>query len=191
MNKIEDILDTRYSCRKFKEQEIPRAVLENIFKLAQKTPSWCNSQAWHVTIVSGTALKNFKEKIYCIAEKGEPQNPDLKFPEKYEGIYKERRKVCGVQLYQSLGIGRNDLEQAQTQVLENFKCFDAPHLAMISSSRPLGIYGAGDCGLYISTLMLVAQSLGVNSIAQAALASYPNVVREELGISEDLSLIHI
>jgi len=35
-----------------------------------------------------------------------------------------------------------------------------------------------DCGLYVSNFMLAAQNLGVASIAQAALASYPDFIRD-------------
>jgi nitroreductase len=37
--------------------------------------------------------------------------------------------------------------------------------------------------------MLAATSLGVASIAQAALASYPALLREQLGISEERALV--
>ena len=63
------------------------------------------------------------------------------------------------------------------QSLENFRFFGAPHVALITTEDELGVYGAIDCGLYVSNFMLAAQNLGVASIAQAALASYPDFIR--------------
>ena len=48
--------------------------------------------------------------------------------------------------------------------------FGAPHVAIVTSDEALGVYGAVDCGAYVSNFMLAAHSLGVGSIAQAALA---------------------
>ncbi|MNT86224.1 Nitroreductase family protein [compost metagenome] len=46
-----------------------------------------------------------------------------------------------------------------------------------------------DCGAYVNNFMLATHSLVVGSIAQAALASYPGVLREVLGIGEDRSIV--
>ena len=57
-----------------------------------------------------------------------------------------------------------------------------PHVALITTEEDLGVYGAVDCGLYVSNFMLAAQNLGVASIAQAALASYPDFIRDYFGM---------
>ena len=90
-----------------------------------------------------------------------------------EGVYRDRRKVCGVQLYQSLGIGKDDRAAAAEQALENFRLFGAPHVAIVTTDEKLGVYGMLDCGLYAQSFMLAARDSGVDTIAQAALASYP------------------
>ena len=53
---------------------------------------------------------------------------------------------------------------------------------MYANVEQLGVYGAVDCGLYVSNFMLAAQNLGVASIAQAALASYPDFIRSHFGL---------
>jgi nitroreductase len=90
--------------------------------------------------------------------------------------------VCGVQLYQALGIGREDKASAAQQSLENFRFFGAPHVALITTEEDLGVYGAVDCGLYVANFMLAAQNMGVAAIAQAALASYPDFIRDHFGL---------
>jgi len=46
-----------------------------------------------------------------------------------------------------------------------------------------------DCGAYVSNFMLAAQSLGVATIAQAALAGYSPFIRAHFGIPEDQRIV--
>lgn len=183
------LLTARHSCRAYHATPVPRESIERALSLAQHTPSWCNTQPWQVAIVSGEALAALGDRLHALGNAGEPIRPDFPFPASYEGHYRDRRKVCGVQLYQALGIGRDDRERARTQALENHRCFGAPHAAFITTPAALGPYGAVDCGLYVMSLMLALQALGIASIAQAALASYPDVVREALGFEADRLLV--
>jgi nitroreductase len=161
---------------------VPTDTIRRILDVTQRTPSWCNTQPWHVLVVSGDAMEKFRGAMHAHAASGAKAHPDFAFPLCYEGVYRDRRKVCGVQLYQALGIGREDKTAAAEQSLENFRFFGAPHVALITSEEDLGVYGAVDCGLYVSNFMLAAQSLGVATIAQAALASYPDFIRNHFGL---------
>lgn len=184
-----ELVRSRYSCRKFLADPVPRQIIEGILELAQQTPSWCNTQPWHVLLVGGATLADFREKLYAHAAAGHAPKPDFPFPARYDGIYRERRKVCGVQLYQSLGIGREDRAAAAEQSLENFRLFGAPHLALITTEEDLGIYGALDCGLYIANFMLAAKNAGLDSIAQAALASHADFIRDYFGLPAQRKLV--
>jgi nitroreductase len=179
---FERVVKERYSCRHYQQRPVARETISRILETAQQTPSWCNCQPWQVLVVGSPAIERFRVALHAHASQGAPANPDFPFPLRYEGIYRERRKVCGVQLYQALGIGREDKAAAAQQSLENFRFFGAPHVALITTEEELGVYGAVDCGLYVSNFMLAAQNLGVASIAQAALASYPDFVRTHFGL---------
>lgn len=186
---FEELVRNRHSCRKFLPEAVPRATIEKILDLAQQTPSWCNCQPWQVVLVSGGAVASFRDSLLAHAAGGHPPRPDFPFPLRYEGIYRERRKVCGVQLYQALGIGRENREGAERQRLENFRFFDAPHVALITTEEELGVYGAVDCGLYVANFMLAARNFGVDSIAQAALASYPDLIRSRFSLPPNRKLL--
>jgi nitroreductase len=186
---FEELVRNRYSCRKFLPEAVPRPTIEKILDLAQQTPSWCNCQPWQVVLVTGEAVASFRDSLLAHAAAGHPPKPDFPFPLRYEGIYRERRKVCGVQLYQALGIGRENREGAERQRLENFRFFDAPHVALITTAEDLGVYGAVDCGLYVANFMLAAKNFGVDSIAQAALASYPDLIRSRFGLPANRKLV--
>ena len=183
------LIDTRFSCRAYLPRAVPRATLERLFTLARRTPSWCNTQPWHVSLVSGPALEQLGAALLAAADAGEPARPDFAFPPGYAGVYRDRRKVCGVQLYQALGIGRDQPDRAREQSLENFRFFGAPHVAFITTDAALGVYGLLDCGFYAMSLLLAARSVRLDSIAQAALASYPDVVRTHLGLGADRHVV--
>jgi nitroreductase len=186
---FEDVVRARYSARKFRPDPVPGETLERILELAQQTPSWCNTQPWQLIVTRGAGTERFRQALYAHACSGAPPQPDFAFPPAYLGVYRERRKVCGVQLYQSLGIARDDKAAAAEQSLENFRFFGAPHVAIVTTDRMLGAYGMLDCGLYVETFMLAARQYGVDSIAQAALASYPELVREFLGVPAERQVV--
>ena len=186
---FERVVRERYSCRQYQKTPVARESIRRILELAQQTPSWCNCQPWQVLVVTGEALERFRLALHAHAAQGVPAHPDFPFPVRYEGLYRERRKVCGVQLYQALGIGREDKSAAAQQSLENFRFFGAPHVALITTEQDLGVYGAVDCGLYVANFMLAAHNFGVASIAQAALASYPDFIRGHFGLPVHRKLV--
>ena len=51
------------------------------------------------------------------------------------------------------------------------------------------MYGAVDCGGFVSTFLLAAQSLGVATVAQAALARYSPFVRRHFEIPDDRLIV--
>ncbi|KRA37798.1 MULTISPECIES: nitroreductase [unclassified Nocardioides] len=185
---LEDALASRFSCRGFLPQTIEDHVLRRLFTMAQRTASWCNSQAWQVELVGGAAVTGLSERLLAHVPVAAEQ-PDIPGPERYEGVYQDRRRACGFELYNAVGIARDDQMGRLTQMLENFRFFGAPHVAIITSPKALGTYGVMDCGGYVATLLTAAESLGINAIAQAAIAMYADVVRAELGIPEDRSIV--
>jgi nitroreductase len=186
---FERLLAERYSCRAFKPDPVPRVVLERIVRAAQRTASWCNSQPWHATIISGVETDRFRKAMYETAASGADAAPDFPWPREYVGPYLARRRESGFQLYDAVGIAKGDKIAAAKQALENFNFFGAPHVAIITTTEPLGVYGAVDCGAYVSNFMLAAQALGIGSIAQAALARRSDVVRDHLKLADDRRVV--
>jgi nitroreductase len=186
---LEELLGERFSCRAFLPQSVGRATIERILKAAQHTASWCNCQPWRLEIVSGKATQKFREAMHGAASSGKPATGDFSFPREYRGVYLERRRESGFQLYNSLGIARGDKAGYAAQALQNFNFFGAPHVAIIHSDEALGAYGAVDCGGYVTSFMLAAQALGVATIPQAALAFHSDVVRKHFGLSDDRRVV--
>lgn len=174
---LRSLLEARHSCRGFRPTTVPEATVRDILALAQRTPSWCNSQPWQIIITSGQETDSFREFLMRRVNEG-PGAYDIAPPQRYDGVYRERRRSSGFALYDSVGVTRGDVDGRRRQALENFRFFGAPHVAIVTSEADLGAYGYVDCGGYVSTFLLAAASLGIATIAQAAIAGYSNVVRE-------------
>jgi nitroreductase len=185
---LEQLLLQRHSCRAFLPQPVPRDMQEKIFSTAQRAASWCNSQAWQVSVASGAAVERFREAMLAGARAGE-RGSDFPFPPEYTGAYLERRRECGFQLYNAVGVERGDKEGYQRQALENFRLFGAPHVAILTSDPGLGVYGAVDVGGYVQVLLLAMQAHGIAAIPQAALASQSARAKSLLGIAPERLMV--
>ena len=182
------LLAGRFSCRGFRPDPVPRPTIERILAMAQRTASWCNAQPWQVVVASGAAAEGLRQALLAAA--GEPpERPDFEWPREYRGIYNQRRRACGLALYDSVGIAPGDRAASARQGRENFRLFGAPHVAIVTTDEALGVYGALDCGAWVANFMTAAWSLGVASIAQAALASRPALLRRHFGLADDRKLV--
>lgn len=189
MMDVEQALKSRYSCRKFLDREVPRETIERILQAAQHTASWNNTQPWRVLIASGDEAKKFSAAMVAHVDSGAAANPDFPTPPGYEGAEKERRLACGLKLYKSMNITREDAAGKRNQMLENYRLFGAPHVALITSPAYMGFYGGLDCGFYVNSFMLAAKSLGVDTIAQAAIAFYSDFARRYFSIGDERKLV--
>lgn len=186
---LAQLLAVRVSCRAFRPEPVDEQTIRKILATAQLTASWCNSQSWQVALSTGAGTDRLRDALYAAASSGRAEPPDIPFPREYRGVHRDRRRESGYQLYAALGIERGDHQRQMEQTLKNFTFFGAPHVAIIHTDEALGPYGAVDCGGYVSNFLLAAAAHGVGSIAQAALAMYPNVLREELGLASDRTIV--
>ena len=185
---LERLLKERYSCRGYLPRPVETAKIMRILEIAQRTPSWCNAQPWKVVITRGAGTERFRSEISSYAA-GNAGEPDFAFPREYRGVYLERRRECGFQLYQSVGVARGDREAASRQGMENFRLFGAPHAMIVTTEEALGVYGVLDCGAWVNNFMLAARSLGVAAIAQAAIARQGKFVRSYFRLPEERRIV--
>jgi nitroreductase len=193
---LDRLIRARHSCRAFTPEPVPRATIETMLRIAQGSASWCNAQPWQAIVTEGAETDRFREALYAHAcsmswadQRTRPERPDFAFPARYVGIYKERQRETGWALYESVGIAYGDREASGRQMLENFRLFGAPHVMIVTAEADLGVYGAIDTGAWIAHIMLAATSLGIATIAQAALAGVAEFVRDWFAIPENRRII--
>jgi nitroreductase len=190
---LERLLKRRYSCRGFLPQPVAPHLIERVLALAQRTASWCNAQPWQLVITSGEATERFRrallEEMQRPHAEAADEPPDFPWPTAYRDAYQARRRECGFGLYDAVGIARGDRAASARQAMENFRLFGAPHVAIVTTPADLGVYGAVDCGAYVQNFMLAATSLGLATIAQAALATRPAFIRRHFGLPDDRRIV--
>jgi len=183
---LERLLYDRWSCRGFLDKQVPRETIDRLLTVAQRTPSWCNTQPWHLSISSGAATEKLRRALLSSFE---GSGTDFDFPASYQGVYQQRRRESGWQLYDAVGIEKGDREASTAQALRNFEFFGAPHVVILTTEADLGVYGAIDCGLYVDTFLLAAQALGLGAIAQAALAARAPFLREWFDLPDSRKVV--
>ncbi|MGH9237733.1 MAG: nitroreductase [Vicinamibacterales bacterium] len=184
---LRQLLTSRHSCRAFLSSPVPPTLVSRIVELAQRAPSWCNAQPWQLLVTSPEATERFRRALAAAA--GRAPCPDLPFPAAYRGIYEERRRACGYQLYASLGLLEAGPEERRRQQRENLRFFGAPHVAIVTTEAALGVYGVLDCGAFIASFMLAAEGLGIATIAQASIAARSDVVRAHFALPSDRRVV--
>ena len=179
---LADALRSRRSVRGFLDKPVPEETLRQIFELAQLAPSNCNIQPWKVFVASGEVRDELRRRMVEKVTAGVPMEPDFE-PNagKFSGVYRQRQVDCAVELYNNMGIARDDKSGRMRAQLRNFELFDAPHVVFIGMEREFGPTVALDVGMYIQSLMLAMTAHGVGSCAQGSMRYFPNDVREVFG----------
>lgn len=186
---LNTLMHERRSIRGFLPDPIPPADLKRIFATAQQAPSNCNVQPWVVHVVSGESAKGMRTALHDRAASGAAEEPDFALTATYPGVYKPRRIDAAVALFSVTGVERDDKEAREASFLRNFRFFDAPHAAFIFLPDWCGMREAADCGMFAQSLMLALTANGYGSCAQGALSWYAPIVRERLGVGNDMRLL--
>ena len=185
---LRDILSARHSCRAYRPDPVPAEVIAEVVRDAGRAPSWCNAQPWQVVVTQGAETEAFRAALLAEVDRAKP-GADMPWPEGYPGVYGERRRTCGFQLYEAVGIAREDRAARAEQSMQNYRLFGAPHVAIVHAEAALGPYGAMDTGGFVTTFLLAATARGIGTIAQASVAAYPDLIRAHFGLPDSRQLL--
>jgi nitroreductase len=186
---VDDAIRARRSVRGFLPDEVPDALLREVFALAQRTPSNCNVQPWMPHVVSGAALRRLRDDLVAAGQARRPHHADWPADGRFEGIHRARQVDAAVQLYGAMGVARDDLAGRHAAYVRNHAFFGAPHAVFVFMPHPFDTREAADIGMYAQTLMLALTARGIASCAQGALGLYPDIVRRHLGLPPSLRLL--
>ena len=189
MNIIEAIKN-RASTRAFIDKPVDRNTIESILAAARWAPSGVNTQPWHVIVIGGSVKQKLSQAIIAARHQGIPQHPDFDYyPKEWFEPFSARRKACGIALYQALEIKRDDMERRNQLWEANYNFFGAPIGLLFFLDRGLGTGSWIDIGMFIQNVMLAAREFGLETCPQASLAEYPDIVRQHLGVADDLFVV--
>jgi nitroreductase len=168
---VREAIASRYSCRAFLSHPIPEATVRDILQRAARAPSGGNLQPWLVHAIAGEKLEALKALLRPRFAKelprGEGPEYDV-YPRELKQPYHGRRARVGNQLYESIGIAREDRPGRYRQFARNYLLYDAPVGIFVSIDRTMGPPQWSDLGGFIQNIMLLARAQGLHSCAQEA-----------------------
>ena len=183
----EQIAQDRRSIRGYKTDPIPREILEEIIHIAKHAPSSMNTQPWHFHVLTGEPLERIRKGNTEKMMAGSSVDREIKLNHGYEGPHRERQIEIAVQLFEAMGIARDDKERRLDWVMRGFRQFDAPVSIVITVDKALAddTIAHFDCGAATYGLVLAAWSKGIGSVINGQGIMQSSVVRENANIPED------
>lgn len=177
----------RRSIRGYQQKPVPRELIEEIIDLAKRAPSSMNTQPWHFHVITGEPLERIRKGNTEKMMSGSAVDREIKMNHGYEGPHRERQIEIAVQLFEAMGIARDDKPKRQDWVMRGFRQFDAPVSIVITVDKALAddTIAHFDCGAATYGLVLAAWSKGLGSVINGQGIMQSSVVRENANIPED------
>jgi nitroreductase len=177
---LKTTLMERKSIRAFLDKEVPMDTINEIIEQSKTAPSGVNTQPWQVAVIQGKSKNNLCNKFEKAFRDGVKGSMDYKYyPVEWRDEYKQRRKECGLMLYSTLNISREDKDRQLDQWALNYQAFNAPVILLFFIDRSMEKGSFMDYGMFIQSIMLSAVEKGLATCPQAALGEYPDIVRQE------------
>ena len=188
--KVNEAILKRRSVRAYTDQIVEQSLIEKVFTEAQQSPSNCNTQPWHVVVVSGDARDKIEKAMMSDILSGKTPNPHFTPGDSdLQDQYRKRQIDCAIALYDSMGIKKEDKKERQELMGRNWQFFGAPHAAFFSMPKDMSEINAVDMGIYLQSLMLLMTQYGLASCPQGALAMFADSVWEMANIPENNAIM--
>ena len=163
---VTDAVRSRSSVRAFLNKSVSEELIKILLEKSSRAASGGNLQPWKIFVLNNSAMNDFLEfqKHWT-----EPEVPayDI-YPPKLKEPYRTSRFELGEQMYEILGIDREDKDARFAQVMENFRFFGAPCAFFCFVDRQMGPPQWSDLGMFLQTFMLLAKEAGLDICAQEA-----------------------
>lgn len=180
---LDETIRQRRSTRMFLPDPVPRQLVEESLDLAMRAPSNSNVQPWQVIFTSGAARARLVKALVDKARSEPPRVPRL------PPAFAHLRSELGSKVYGSMGIAREDTAGRQEAVLRNWEFFRAPLGGIVFMHQDLDLVDSMGVGMFLQNLLLALTARGLGTCVQVSIAGYPDIIREQLGISADMRIL--
>ncbi len=186
---VHDALKNRRTVRAFLDRPVSRETLEQMLDDALHTPSWANTQPWEVYVAAGEVLERIRGIYEARTVAKAPAQPDLPFPGAWTAGCRERTKELTLGRALTRGTTTDDPAFHHEFLMANRRFFGAPCVVCLCMPRTLGQWSVFDLGALCQSIALAGQDHGVESAIAINTVCYPDVLRTELGVPADLSIV--
>ena len=183
---VQKALEKRKSVRAFLDRAVEVEKINAILSSASHSPSGANTQPWQVAVVMGATKHTLQEKVEKAFRQGDKGKADYSYyPDEWVEPYKSRRIKCGLQMYTTLDIKRNDKDKQLNQWAQNYSAFGAPVMLLFFLDKHMQTGSYLDYGMFLQSIMLAAVEQGLATCPQASLADYAGIIKSTLGYAAD------
>jgi nitroreductase len=164
--------------------------MRRILDTARRAPSGGNLQPWHVHVLWGRRMEEFRQLMAGKVRQqpaGEGTEYNI-YPPNLKDPYRARRFKCGEDLYATIGVARNDRPARLAQFAKNYDFFGAPMALFFSVDRIMGPDQWADVGMFMQNVMLLIHDAGLHSCPQEAWAAWHKTVGEYLSLPAERML---
>ena len=164
--KVSEAMQLRMSVRSFLPLNVENTLIKKLLLQSARSPSGGNLQPWKVFVINGDSMKKFLE-FQQTWDQPETSAYDI-YPPNLKEPYRTSRYELGEQMYDLLGISRDDKEGRIQQVMQNFTFFGAPAALFCFVDKEMGPPQWSDLGMFLQSFMLLAKEAGLDTCAQEA-----------------------
>lgn len=186
-NSVARAISSRRSVRAFLPRPVDRRTIEALLELAARAPSGGNLQPWHVDVLTGEPLDRLRSAVLSSLA-ARPAGEGLEFavyPSPLPEPWRSRRFASGEALYSAIGIPRGDKPARLAQFARNYEAFGAPVLLFFSIGRLFDRPQWAHLGMFIQSLILLAEERGLATCPQEAWAAVHETVGEHIALPPD------
>jgi nitroreductase len=182
---------SRKSVRGFLNKPVPKKVVDEIIDAAKWAPSSYNTQTWRVHAVSGDVLDKIRKGNTENTLAGKPHVRDFPYKEEYEGAPRKRQIDVAIQLFEAMGIERDDKEKRMEWMLRGFRQFDAPVSLVLTYDKELEPAAISQfaLGSLAYGIVLAAWERGLGCVINGQGIMQSDVVHEHAQIPDDESIM--
>ena len=184
---VAEALQARRSTRKFADQPVSREQVTALLDTARWSPSGGNLQPWNVVVLMGEAKDRLVGKARKALMSGAPseEGDDPIYPESLWAPFRDRRYKVGEDMYEKLGIPREDKTARLMWVANNYAFFGAPVGMFFVIDKRMGRGQWAHLGMVMQSLMLAATAQGLATCPQEAWARFRTLLHTEFELSPD------
>ncbi len=180
--KVSDAVAARKSIRAFLDTPVDDGVITELLEKAARAPSGGNVQPWRIHVVGSGAMARFRE---FLGQRQMEQPGYAIYPPDLWEPYRTNRFTVGEQMYELLGIARDDRPARLARLAENYGFFGAPAAFFCFIDRRMGPPQWSDLGMFLQTFMLLAVEAGLATCPQEAWAVWSDAVAEFVGAPDE------
>ena len=181
---LQDAINQRHSIRQFTDKPVEKKMITKIVELAQRAPSWVNSQLWQVYCAMGDTLQEIKNAYRDQDIAGNQGNSDLPVMSREDWAPQTQ----------------DNMKQWRHGIVHHFANFDEAHEKMTNASNtlydsPVILYitipkaspdwSIFDAGLFAENIMLAATAYGLGTIPTYNSVRFPAILHQTLDVPDD------